>query len=302
VRGALLLSSFALSGCGSYWDLRKGEELPIGCAGLLNWYTDADGDQWGDPGSSPTARCGPDQASQLTASNALDCDDDDPGITGQVGALCPTDMFSGANGTGSSCVAGIQSGESEFVATCTGSPLVGFTMAQQDCAAWSGWVTDPAAAAAGTGGQHGLASLQTDFEYDDVVTWLETVAAGQPLAVWGDLQWSGSIETASGAWQWPDNGGTAPNWIPPCGGTEVGPVDFWPDLVLGLPETDQAIQESLGEIREALVYDGASWCRGTPDAMGGPFGPREAFALCERPAPALSDFEDVPEDDGASGG
>ena len=61
MRGALLVSLTTLAGCGSYWDIRKGEELPIGCAGLLNWYHDADGDQWGDPGSAPKADCGPDQ-------------------------------------------------------------------------------------------------------------------------------------------------------------------------------------------------------------------------------------------------
>lgn len=294
MRGALLVSLTALAGCGSYWDLRAGEELPIGCAGVLNWYHDADGDGWGDPSSAPTPRCGPDPDNELTASNALDCDDDDDGVTGRVGALCPSEMFTGANGTGSACVAGLQGDGVEFVTTCTGSPLVGFTMAQQDCAAWAGWIT-PEAAEAGATGDHGLASLETDLELAAVVEWLEGVANKEPMAVWVDLRWNGTIESGSGSWEWPDDGGTAPNGIPPCGGTEVGPVDFWPDLVLGVPESDAALEESLGEVRQALVYDGSEWCRGTPDAMGGPFGPREAFALCERPAPVPTSFEDVPE-------
>lgn len=301
MRGALLVSLLTLAGCGSYWDLRKGEELSIGCAGLLNWYPDADGDHWGDPGSSPTPRCGPDADNQLTASNARDCDDVDPGITGRVGSLCPSQMFSYLNEAGSSCVAGVQSGDSEFVVTCEGSPLAGSTLARQECEAWAGWVT-PEAAEQGTAGQHGLASLQTDFEYADVVAWLETVAAGQPMAVWVDLQWTGAIDTASGSWEWPDNGGTAPNWIPPCDGVEIGPVDFWPGLQLGVPESDVTLEESLPDLREALVYDGSSWCRGTPDVAGEPFGPRTALALCERPAPVLTDYEDVPaEEEGGDG-
>jgi hypothetical protein len=297
VRGALLVSFLSLAGCGSYWDIRKGEELSIGCAGLLNWYPDADGDQWGDPGSAPTPRCGPDQEKQLTASNALDCDDADVGITGRVGALCPGEMFTGADPEGSRCVAGTRSGESEFVTTCEGSPLVGFTMARQDCEAWAGWIT-PEAAEQGAVGQHGLASLQTEFEFAAVTEWLETVANGEPIAVWVDLQWTGTIDSSSGAWQWPDNGGTLPNWVPPCGDTDVGPVDFWPDLVVGLPESDTTLEESLDEVRQALIYDGTEWCRGVPDALGTPFGPREAFALCERPAPILTNFEDVPDEEG----
>ena len=49
--GAVVLGGLvSIAGCGSYWDLRPGEVLAIGCADLLNYYLDVDGDGWGERG------------------------------------------------------------------------------------------------------------------------------------------------------------------------------------------------------------------------------------------------------------
>jgi hypothetical protein len=286
VRTLWLVVVAGVAGCGSYWDLRKGEELAIGCAGLLNFYPDADGDRWGDPGSTPTPACAPDEANGLTASNDLDCDDADPSITGLAGAICPQDMLGGE----ATCLVGLREGNSEFVGTCGESPQVAFGQASQDCQAWAGWET-PEAIEQGRTGHRGLASLETEFEYNEIEDWLTAELGGAPTAVWVDLRWEGTVTT--GQWVWPD--GSAPTFVPPCGGIEAAPGDFWPELVPGLPESDEALSQHLDEVRQALVFDGTGWCRGVPTAAG--LEPRQAHVLCERPSPDLADYQMAPEDD-----
>jgi hypothetical protein len=278
-----------LAGCGSYWDLRKGESLAVGCAGQLNWYPDADGDQWGDPGSTPTPSCVPDEAHGLTASNDLDCDDSDPDITGKAGAICPSQMVDGA----ATCVAGVRQGGSEYVATCDETPLTEFAQAEQDCAAWAGTET-PEAVANGRDGHRGLAALKTEFESNSIQDWLAPRIGGTPTAIWTDLRWSGTLD--DGQWQWDD--GSLPTYLAPCGGVEPKPADFWPELVPGVPESDAAVEAHLGDVRLALVFDGTGWCRGVPTAAGSAYGPRTAYTLCERPSPDLADYESAPDDAG----
>lgn len=280
----LLAAALALAGCGSYWDLRKGESLDVGCAGLKNFYPDADGDKWGEPDSIPTQACTADEAAGLTASNDLDCDDDDEGITGRAGAICPTQMVGGL----ATCVEGLRQGGSEFVGTCGETPLVAFGQAAQDCQAWAGWET-PEAVDEGRVGHRGLASLETDFEFNGVTDWIEQQVGSVPTAVWVDLRWSGSV--TDGSWAWPD--GSAPTLVAPCGGDETLPGDFWPELVPGVGGADDSLEAHLDEVRAALVWNGTAWCRGVPDFVGN--APREAYALCERPSPNLADYEDVPE-------
>lgn len=282
VRGAVLAATLVGAGCGSHWDLREGEELAIGCAGLLEWYVDSDGDLWGDPDGTGETACGPDPATLRTASNALDCDAADPAITGRVGSICPSDI--GAFAGGSPCVEGHPQGNSEFVATCDGSPLLTPVVARQDCEAWSGWDTTAPVGEAVM--NRGLAALETEPEYVAVTEWLAGMAGSAPLSVWLDLRWVGTL--SAGSWQWPD--GTSPTYIPACGAAEATPYDFYPDLVPGLTETEATLTEHLAEFRAALVWDGARWCFGVADAASPDFEPRGALALCERPRPELADF------------
>lgn len=286
----LPIATAGLAGCVSYWDIRKGEELVIGCAGELLWFPDADGDQWGDPDSTGKPGCTAFEDEGLTANNALDCDPSDPSITGQTGAICPNEIASSLGG--SECVVGRQQGNSEFVSSCGESPLLPPLAARQECEEWSGWDTslDPGAPAL----NRGLAALETDAEYNAVIEWLTAAAGGEPRAIWIDLRWSGSVQ--SGEWQWPD--GTLPTYIPPCGGVEIEPGDFYPDLVPGLPESDETLEEHLPDLRAALVYNGNTWCRGIPNLSDDIDGPRSAHVLCERPRPILADYAEVPEEDG----
>ncbi|MEZ4234615.1 MAG: hypothetical protein R3F59_00300 [Myxococcota bacterium] len=272
------------AGCVSYWDLRKGEELPYGCVGELLWYPDADGDKWGDPGTTGKPSCGPVEQENRTASNARDCDDSDGGVTGRVGAICPAQMAFLEGGT--PCVEGLQVGDSEIIASCGASPQVDAETAASDCVQWSGWDTEQPADAVQPMNR-GLAALETEAEYNSVTTWL--AEGGEPRIVWVDLRWSGPVD--GGAWTWPD--GTAPTWVPACAGGETSPADFFPDLVPGLPESDATLEESVRWVRQALIFDGTAWCRGVPDAVFSEAQQRSyagAQVLCERPRPVLSDF------------
>lgn len=302
--GRLCIPSLVLlAGCGSYWDLRKGEELPIGCASRLNYFPDEDGDGWGAQDSPPEEACAQDAPSGK-ASNALDCDDADAGLTGRAGAICPSQMASQYGG--SPCVVGTQQGDSELVATCLdGSPTVPFGQAIQDCTLWAGWET-PEAVAAGTVGHRGLAALEDDIEFGRVTTWLRDnlVPNTGGFAVWIDLQWDGTVDSGQWVFRAADGSTINPTWIVPCGGADPMPGDLWPDLLVGGP-TDtgaaavggrQTVEDELDKVRLALIWDGAGWCRGIPEEAGGEYGPRSAHVLCERPRPTLADYESYPED------
>lgn len=271
-----------LSGCGSYWDLREGEQLAVGCAERLNYYIDEDGDGWGRPDSAPTPACGPDAEAKLTASNAKDCDELDRLVTGKTGAICPADIAGG-----SEQVAGQIVGQSEFVATYGTSPVLHYAQAVSDCTMWAGGPTPETP----EGAHYGLARLETANEYNAVIDWLSTLGDA-PMSVWVDLVWSGDLE--SGQWQWSD--GTDPTYVPPCGGVEPSPADLYPNLVLGLPEADATLESHLPTMRLALVRDGEDWCRGVPDVFdadgAGPYAPREAHLVCERYTPAFSAHEE----------
>jgi hypothetical protein len=278
----LVVLAIGLTGCGSYWDLREGEQLAIGCASPINYFLDADGDSWGQPDSPPTPACGPDPERQLTASNALDCDEGDRLVTGRSGAICPAEL-----GGASPTHAGFVVGQSEFVGTWADSPVLDYRDARLQCLAWAGGATPETPETA----HYGLASLETANEYNTLVDWLAEQVAG-PVSVWVDLAWS-TDDPASGVWQWPD--GTEPTYVPACNGDEPGPEDVYPDLVLGLDEADETFSERIGQLRLALVYDGTDWCRGLPSAKGDFYSDRTAHLLCERQTPLLSDYEEEAE-------
>ncbi|MEM6929209.1 MAG: hypothetical protein AAF602_19880, partial [Myxococcota bacterium] len=68
--------ALTLVACGSTWDLRRGDTLPIGCIEVTT-FVDDDGDGWGGPGERGEVAC----ITALpagAAGNDLDCDDDDP--------------------------------------------------------------------------------------------------------------------------------------------------------------------------------------------------------------------------------
>lgn len=284
----ILSPSLALlaAGCGSYWDIREGEVLDIGCADLLNYYLDLDGDGWGQAGTEPTALCEPNLQDGLTASNALDCDDEDADITGQVGLVCPAEL----DPQGTPCYSGLVFGDSEFVVTCGDSSPQRFTAAEQLC---DSWATDETTGSVEEAGHHGLATLEADFERVEVLeSWLEglsEVEAG--FSIFVDLRWTGELD--GGAWAWPS--GAAPDGIPPCGGTEPTVADFYPNLIPSDPNAQETLEEHKGEVRSVLVFDGNGWCRGTPSDGGEAYDHQTSHYLCERPRPDLTLHEERPE-------
>ncbi|MBX2799818.1 MAG: hypothetical protein KTR31_19220 [Myxococcales bacterium] len=282
----LIAVSFA-AGCGSYWDLRKGDTLPLGCANLLNYYLDVDGDGWGQQGSLPTPLCEPDPDQGLTASNHLDCDDENPDITGRVGAVCPEDLEDG----GAACFDGLVFGDSEFVVTCGDSSVQRYSVAEDRCHAWAG--TQTSSLPEQDEGQRGLATLEADFEQVQVLEdWLESIEdVGPGFAVFVDLRWQGDLQT--GGWAWPS--GVVPEELPACGGEEPTVADFFPSLIPGDPNAVDTLEAGIEEVRLALILTGNGWCRGTPDDGGDlRYDHQQAHYLCERPRPDLAHFEERP--------
>jgi len=275
------------TGCGSYWDLRGGEELPIGCANVLNFYLDADGDGWGEADSVGSPLCAPDVDHGLTASNNLDCDDTDPDITGQVGSLCPQDLDAG----GTADFAGLRRGDSEYLVVFGASEPQRFSEAEARCQAWAGVPLDDA------GGHRGLATLSTGPEAADVQQELLDGLGQSDFGAFVDLRWAGTLDT--GAWEWSD--GSAPDSLPACGGVEPTVADFFPALNAGDPNALPTLEEHLAGVRLVMVSSGGGWCRGAPSAASAPgYDAQSAHYLCERPVPVLSDYQDQPEGQGGS--
>jgi hypothetical protein len=90
----LLAGAVGLAGCVS--DFRPKFVLPSDCDRQL-FFTDADGDGWGDPDGAFEALCQADPEASLTARNNLDCDDGDPVNTGRIGTLCPANLVPGGS-------------------------------------------------------------------------------------------------------------------------------------------------------------------------------------------------------------
>ncbi len=294
VRLVCIGSVVVVAGCGSYWDLRKGEELPIGCSTLLNYYIDEDGDGWGAPGDSPTPLCVPDEGQKLTATNDLDCDDFDGTITGKVGAVCPQNM----DPDGTPDFAGLLRGDSEFVVVYDETLPARFTIAEDHCRSWSGALTGPLASDA----HRGLAVLENQAEFNDVVDWLEGIVTAPYAAFVGTL-WNG--DSSSGDWEWQD-GSVDFNFIGFCGGAQPTVTDFYPLLIPSDSAGREALDSHAPEVRLALVYDGVDWCLGLPSdaVLPDAYDEQTGHYLCERPQPDLDTYADRPEsgaDEGEQG-
>jgi len=252
----IISTTLLLAGCGSHWDIRKGDNLGVGCA-AINFYPDADEDGWGDPGAEPAVMCNADVEAGLTASNARDCDDGDIAITGQVGEVCPDGLVvadGGAIGHG-----GVALGESEFAYVFgTTAPVVRHAMATNSCGAWGG--VDDQGADLGS-----LATFSAIAELDAVLSALDgALPAGLSYAGFVGIGWEG--ELSSGAWSFVDESGDGLitsdlDWC----GVEPTPGDFFPLLNINDPDHAAAIEEQLPELRLALVrQDSGSWCLGLP--------------------------------------
>lgn len=285
-----------LASCGSSWQIRKGDELVVGCAEKA-FYPDADGDGWGDANAEPVASCTP-PGDGFTASNGRDCDDGNPAITGRVGAVCPDALL-----TSSAPIdyEGVIYDQSEFVFVFgVDTPTARYAMAESSCQDWSGmdeieseWVP-----------RGGLATFNSQAELQEVQDRVEEVTTH--WAGFIGIHWEGGLQ--NGDWSWTDDSSDALiNAIPWCGGQKPLPEDFFPNLNPADPEHAPGIEKELEHIRLALVLqEGGSWCLGLPvDALPADLddsledaGPwpllthTEAHFICERLAPDPSAYQE----------
>jgi len=262
-----------VSGCGSYWDLRKDESLAVDCDSKLNYYVDSDGDGWGEPTSEPEPLCAPDPSNELTASNNRDCDDSLPGITARIGA-CPIDIAAAGS------FVGLVRGDSEYLAL---DELYRYGEAPVRCERWSGSVDQPDED--GNVGDRGLAMLKDNGELSDVLALLDEGGFLGPLFL--------GVAYDGGSWAWED-GTPLGGALAFCDNRQPDPLEFYPNLVEGLGD-DASVETLESQARLALINDGG-WCLGIPgddDAVDD----SRAYAglLCERPTPATADYQDVPD-------
>lgn len=327
---ALVAVLAPLGGCFSYWDLAADENLEYGCSGKLNWYPDCDRDGFGAPGAGvvvtdcelqlddadiAASGCEAGEGIPL-ASNQLDCDDTDPGVTANVG-ICPQQIGEGQyidpltgflveRETPSNCVIGAQAGGVEYVATCfdeneaRSSVELSAEESSTGCVRWGGSLRNDEAADE-IEGFVGLARLRT--ESDGLTALLDEISATGVRAVWLDL----SYDFAESSWSY-QGAGDADNipqaWLP-CPGPEPSLADFVddvnPNLVNqdsdgdGVPDmveleqgtdphnSNDVSNERTGDRLALILQDDGVWCWGAPARFGLPAA--TAYALCQRPIP-----------------
>ncbi len=284
-------------GCGSSWDIRKGEKLEVGCAESF-FYQDADGDKWGDPNSEPVRLCSADVDAGYTASNGRDCDDGDEFITGLVNSECPQGLVPAVDGV-EPPIGGAVFGDSEFAFVHGEAAVVRHTMATLACKRW-GSVDDSVDPPVEEGHLATFANLAGVQAVTDALE--ATLEPGTVDALFVGIEWDGPA-VDNGQWSWVDDSDDAVitqafSW---CGGVEPSPVDFFPLMNPLDPDHVPAMVEQLPELRLAYVrQEDGQWCLGLPlDAGGDPrFTTSDAHLLCERPTPDPADYRHVVGADG----
>lgn len=256
---AVALASVLLPGCSSNWRTYQDE---TGCP-PEPFFSDADGDQWGDPSDSGFYAC-----TQLpaTARNNRDCDDANDQITGRTGSMCP-DQLAHPEGGDPADVIGVIDG-SEFVFVRGGADLVWPTAAEDACGPW-GW----GGCTASSPECGHLATIDSEAQLQAL---LDALPTGMPWAGWvgfhaSDHTWA--YRDRDSAWVEDDAGLAALRTICDAGRS------YDPDLPY-----------------LALVVDAAgNWCLGTPEEAGAgledpPYLPLYGHFLCERPIPDPDDY------------
>jgi hypothetical protein len=293
-----LLPVALLVGCGSYWDLREGAlGPPLDCQSLLNYYTDADGDGWGERGSAgdepaPTPLCAPDVAAQLTATNAMDCDDNDPLVGAKIGN-CPVEFASGDPES----MLGLEYGGAEYLLALPDNEQVRHTVAGAQCESWSGVLTEGAPE-----GDRGLAVLSDAAEMKEIQDRIDELQPTGPLEFFVGIRW----DDEQGGWFWDNPEQTnAEGATGYCNVTPPELSEFAPFLNLDALEPEVR-ERFIEQTRLALIrQESGSWCIGVPPVVLEPLAegeewdesssPEYANFICERPSPDPLSYEDVPE-------
>lgn len=198
MRPLLSLPLLLLVGCGYNWKLR--DSIDTG-QDLYTFYTDADGDGWGDPDGAYEVLPEADQARNLTARNNRDCDDDDAAITGRVASACPSQLVTPSAEIDAR---GVIFGEYEFLLVHRTTPTVWPTAAAAACGPW-GW-----------GGE--LAWFDDDAELAELYS--------ETSDFMDFMGYIGAEPDGSGGWQWVHTGaGKALSTIPWCSAPVEAAVD-----------------------------------------------------------------------------
>jgi hypothetical protein len=164
-----------LAACESSWEVVSGGDC-WDCISERPFFLDADGDGWGELGSTGLLLVQPDVASGFTSFNNRDCDDADADVTGLIGSICPERLtLGGADYTGIVY-------ETELVAVHAESALVTGAAAADACGPW-GW-----------GGGLALLADTTDLAL------LGDALGAEPE--W--TGWVGAVADGGGGWIWED--------------------------------------------------------------------------------------------------
>ncbi len=253
-----------LSGCAS--DFSAVSEVPEDCD-RQRFFVDEDGDGWGGPDAESIYACEPE--GEFTSVNNFDCDDSDPGITGEY-----VNMAEGEKATGAKCPGAKAEG------SVVGFPLNGrevFAVKDTsinggdglDASLWKGRCSD-------WGGR-----LLQLVEGD----WSEL----EKLEVAGDNRYVAIIHYQSD--------GSTMRWGDAGSASEALPNSTWSvtERECDVPDAGKTLAEYLApNLYGAVVYENVDgnyqWCIGSPNAYtDGPIVAK-GLAMCERETRAPSEF------------
>jgi hypothetical protein len=266
----LIVVALGVSACLS--DYRSKYKLPQDCDRQV-FFEDLDEDGWGDPDGAAAELCEADPGAMLTARNNLDCDDDNPEITGLIASICPERLV-----VGGAEFLGMQEVGSEFAAVLPTADFSHVNDTGIETTALT-FAAGAASACGATGWGGGLATFNDLTEFGSVTDRLDAVVGDSYYAAWIGLVPSGT------SWKWAD--------AEPGAGMQVDEVGFCDSLNAPKPDGPDA------GVRLALVKpEGGEWCLGFPsdanpdDLAEGEleYGARAAYSLCERVPPLASEY------------
>ncbi|MBW2253318.1 MAG: hypothetical protein JRI25_01820 [Deltaproteobacteria bacterium] len=270
--GLLFVVAAMLPACGSNW---KAYGIDTACEREL-YFTDSDGDLWGDPEAAGEESCTPPPG---TARNNRDCDDDDaPEITGRTGSLCPEHLVhhDASDPSDLTEFTALIDG-SEFIVVHADTDLVWPAAAEDACGPW-GW-----GGCVGEADECGhLATVESQPQLNALI---DALPSGQAYAGWV------GFHPTDHTWGYRDSTGA---WI-----------DDDAEIAALQRLCDTSRTYDPGTLYLALVVDAAGdWCLGTPEeanpGVGDPaYLPLYGHFICERPIPDPDQFalEELPPDE-----
>ena len=247
--GSGLLGSTLLVSCSSHWKLQS--PLDTGCTDPMAYYYDGDGDGWGVRNSNEAQLlCVADDASGFTSVNNLDCDDEDPGISGGLGDGfgCPAGMGSLAEWVG------VVHGDSEYLILHGTTNTLSGAMTSGVCNNWT------------TGD---IATFSNDAEF-------AAVSEANPEDVYAGFI---GVEVVGGTWAFTDGSSLnlAAYW---CDSVEPETTE------LNVDGESVPRDEVLAIVKTSAS---ASWCVGLASEADG-YSDDNAHFVCERPKPTPVDY------------